>query len=152
MGITSIREILNGRTFAWTAPDATLETASDLMAAEGVTALPVLVNREAVGIVSERDILRYASQRGGFVTAPVAQAMTREVVCVETRASIAHALMRMQEGGFGQLPVLDLGGKVVGMLTRADIPENYRGLHVRHPVRINAAATVTATGAIDIHA
>ena len=132
MVFTSIREILAGRDFAWVAPQATLEAASDLMMTERVAALPVLVDRDLAGIITERDILQHASQVGGFVTTPVARVMTREVVCVETRSSVVHALIRMQEGGFRHLPVLDLGSKVVGMLRRDDIPVEFEIMRARY--------------------
>jgi CBS domain-containing protein len=122
MFMKSIREIVEDRIHRAISPDATLEAASDLMAEARLQALPVVEDGELVGIVTERDILRHVSQRGGFATAQVAEAMTREVVRIETRDSVVDALVRMQAHGFRHLPVIDMGGKVVAMLTLDDIP------------------------------
>lgn len=122
MFIKSIREILEGRSLRAISPDATLEAASDLMLEARMSALPVVENGDLVGIITERDILRHVSQFGGYATARVALAMTRDAVTIETRESAVDAVVRMQAGGFRQLPVIDMGGKVVGLLTVDDIP------------------------------
>lgn len=125
MTIKSIREVLNGREFPAISPDATLEAASDLMQEARVSAVPVVLNGDLLGIVGERDILRHVSQRGGFATSRVAEVMTCHVVSIETRSSIMDAVVQMQASGFRQLPVTDLGDKVVGLLTVDDIPVEY---------------------------
>lgn len=132
MSIQSIREILNGRTFAAISPDATLEAASDLMQENRVSAIPVLRDGALLGIISERDILRHVSQRGGYATARVADAMTPDPVSIETRSSIIDAVAQMQACGFRQLPVRDLCGKVVGVLSIDDIPVEYKTMHARY--------------------
>ena len=132
MVFKSIREILDGRRFARIRPDATLEAASDLMREERVWVLPVTVDDALAGIITERDILRHVSQRGGFATAPVAEAMTVSVVTVETRSSVVDALERMLSTGFRRLPVLDTGQKVVGLLSVEDIPLDYKAMRPRY--------------------
>ena len=132
MSIESIREILNGRGLVSIAPDATLEAANELMLEGRVTAMPVVEEGELVGIINERDILRHVSQFGGFATTRVADAMTRNVVSIETRCSIVDAVARMQAGGFRHLPVTEMGGKVVGMLTLDDIPFEYKTMRASY--------------------
>lgn len=132
MSIKTIRQILNGRSFVAIAPDARLEAASDLMLEGRVSAIPVLEDGDLVGIISERDILRHVSQRGGYATARVADAMTRNVVSIETRSSIIEAVVQMQAGGFRQVPVTDIGGKVVGVLSMDDIPVEYKTMRARY--------------------
>lgn len=128
MYFKSIREILNGREFLAISPDMTLEIASDLMTANRTTAAPVLLDGELVGLLSEHDLLRHVSQRGGFATATVAEVMIRQVVSIETRSSIVDAFALMQASGCRRLPVIDLGGKVVGLLSADDIPLEHKSM------------------------
>ncbi|THH36085.1 CBS domain-containing protein [Aliishimia ponticola] len=126
MVIQTIKGILGARPLYWVPPAATLEDACDHISVHRTGALVVLEDGDLHGIITERDILRHASQRGGFGTAKVAQVMTRQVVYIQTNGSIAEASERMQAGGFSHLPVLDMGRKVVGVLSHADIPAGLR--------------------------
>ncbi len=128
MYFKSIREIIDGKQFVAVTPDMTLETASDLMLEHRTSATPVLLEGELVGILTEQDILRHVSQCGGFATSRVAEAMTRHVVSIETRSSIPDAFVLMQTSGCNRLPVVDLGGKVVGLLSSDDIPFEYKSM------------------------
>ena len=93
----TIRELLGRRPVISISPEATLEAACDLMAAENVGVLPVIEGHALCGLIIERDVIRHVSQCGGFETAKVADAMTRNVVCIETRDCIVEAVARMRE-------------------------------------------------------
>ena len=129
MVVQSIRDLLEGHRVVGIDPGATLAAACEVMAREKTSAVMVLQDHVLVGLVSERDVIRHVSQRGGLETALVGDVMTREVQCVETRNSIPEALARMKAGGFRHLPVLDMTGKVVGMLSLSDIPGRYCQAH-----------------------
>ena len=74
-----------------------------------------------VGMFSERDIVRELGKRGiGCMSDCVADLMTRNVsTCVQGDTADA-VLMKMTEGRFRHLPVLD-DGKLVGLISIGDV-------------------------------
>lgn len=125
MIIKSIREALAGRPLVSVSSATTLDTASDIMVSQNVSAVVVLDNGQLVGILTEKDVIRHVSQQGGLSQTCVASVMRTDVHYVETRDSLAHALERMRVGGFRHMPVVDLGQHVIGMLSLRDIPVEY---------------------------
>ena len=77
--------------------------------------------RHAVGIVSERDIVREIGRRGaGILSDPVERLMTRDLVTC-TRDDTADAVLAtMTEGRFRHLPVVE-GGELVGLISIGDV-------------------------------
>lgn len=132
MRFTSIREVLSDRPAVVVRPDATLSYTCDLMAAEQVTALAVVCDGRLCGFISEEDIIRHVSQRGGFGTVSVEAVMARDVCWIETRGSLVEALVLMQEARLSHLPVVDNDHKVVGVLAISDIPADYHALQPRY--------------------
>lgn len=67
-----------------------------------------------------QQILEYLEAREGRAAPKltVGDVMNRELVTIESTASLATAAQRMEGGAFSQLPVVD-GGKVVGALSEA---------------------------------
>ena len=122
MKTLSIRDILVTRRHTTVGPDCTLDSALERMLAAQITALLVMQRRRLIGIVCAEDIIQRASQYGGLAQTPVTVAMTRDVTCIETRASFSDVSAALRCGGFSNLPVVDLSGNVVGVLHRADIP------------------------------
>ena len=100
------------------------------MRESNVRHLPVLDGAQLVGILSDRDLRRpdwvdeapdlaHPYQLDDQLT--VADLMTRRPVTVSTYQSLHTATELILEHGFGSLPVLDKGGHLVGMLTKADL-------------------------------
>lgn len=78
---------------------------------------------KVVGIFTERDLmLRVDHTAGaGWHSQPVRDYMTKNVIMVSTRDSIAAAVQKMKSGEFRHLPI-DLGpGKEVGLVSIRDI-------------------------------
>lgn len=71
----------------------------------------------------------------------VADAMTRQVTSVRQETSIAQLVRLLVGQGFRALPVLDDGGRVVGIVTSGDLIER-GGLHAR----IDSLAALDADG------
>jgi predicted transcriptional regulator len=105
----------------------------------GVSGLPVVVDEEVVGVVSETDILfkeRIAPERKGVVDwlvhyaedPPLAKldartagdAMTTPAVTIQSGRSVEDAATLMLDLGIDRLPVVD-SGRLVGIVTRADL-------------------------------
>jgi CBS domain-containing protein len=110
-----------------------------LLSKHGVSALPVVAaDRRLIGIVSEADLLakevvdpeadrephlfrsrrRFAEKADALVAT---QLMTTPVASVGADASIREAARSMHERKVKRLPVVDTDGRVVGIVSRADL-------------------------------
>ena len=101
----------------------TLERAAQLMWDHDCGALPIEDERgHTVGVVTDRDICMAAYTQGKPLGAiPVTVAGSRSVHSVrpDTKVEVAEAVMEMHR--IRRLPVIDIGGNLVGMLSLADI-------------------------------
>ncbi|MFJ7903663.1 CBS domain-containing protein [Streptomyces sp. NPDC096198] len=129
------------------APDAPFQEVVGLMERWKVSALPVVEEHRVVGVVSEADLLagkadqergpgRYARAHrrsvpvgagpagaaaagAGPVTA--GELMSAPAVTVHAGSSLARAARIMAQRGFTRLPVVDEGGLLEGVVSRADL-------------------------------
>jgi CBS-domain-containing membrane protein len=138
----------------------TFKASVGLMRKHGVSALPVVDDADhLVGVVSEDDVLvkeeRAAvggsrrvfhgrSRRADRAKARGAVArdlMTRNVVTVEAEATIARAARVMDEERIKRLPVVDESGKVLGIVTRADLLRIF--LRLDHEIAVDVERALT---------
>jgi acetoin utilization protein AcuB len=112
------------------APDDGARETFFRMREAGVHHLPVLDGARLVGILSDRDLRRpdWVDEAPDLAhpyqlddELSVADLMTRRPITVSTFQSLHTAAELILEHGFGSLPVLDKGGHLVGMLTKADL-------------------------------
>jgi CBS domain-containing protein len=104
-------------------PATPVKQVADLLAGHGLNALPVTDGRGRVlGVVSETDLLG-DSQRpaGGPAAATAGEVMTSPAVTVSPHATLTEAARRMQAGGVKRLPVVAGSGRLVGIVSRADL-------------------------------
>lgn len=104
------------------APDDTLQQAAEVLARERIGALLVLKpNGDIAGIMSERDIVRAVGQKGTEVLSrPVAELMTKEVICCAPEDTVDQVMATMTEKRFRHLPVRH-GGRIVAMISIGDV-------------------------------
>ena len=103
------------------APDDTLMNAVVSMTARNVGALLVTTEGRLIGIVTERDYLRFVAAQGRTAReTPVREVMTRAVVYVTPSTSIEEAMAIMTERRLRHLPVL-LDGQLVGVVSIGDV-------------------------------
>jgi CBS domain-containing protein len=95
----------------------TVADAVALMREEQVGCLLIYQENKMVGIFTERDLLRRVLAKGKPLTAPVCECMTSDPIVVHKKEPISGAIRRMEEGGYRHLPVVDEGGRVVGLLS-----------------------------------
>jgi CBS domain-containing protein len=105
------------------APTDTLDTAAHLMWEGDCGIVPVVdADGRPVGVLTDRDVCMSALFNGArLAELPVARAMSRELACVSTSDSVHDALDRMRERRLRRLPVVDGEGRLVGMLSLADL-------------------------------
>ncbi len=83
----------------------------------------LVVDRDAlVGIFTERDVLRKVAASGMDVKSiAVSEVMTAKPDVLPEEATVAFALNRMSVEGYRHIPLVDAGGKPVGVVGMRDI-------------------------------
>ena len=76
---------------------------------------------EFIGILTERDVLRFSAERDGDLAgARIEEMMTRDLMVATPDCSIDQAMSMMTEHRFRHLPVMD-AGKPIGMVSIGDL-------------------------------
>jgi CBS domain-containing protein len=101
-------------------PDDSVQVAIARMMEEHVGCVAVCDESSLVGIFTERDVLRLASEGMTFGEVRVGDVMTRSPLTVSTDVGIADAARLMGERRVRHLPVVE-GDMVVGMLGIRDV-------------------------------
>ncbi len=104
-------------------PDQTLKQATQVLREHNLGAL-VVVNESgaALGILSERDIVRAAALRDDVLAQTVRTAMTRELVAGSPDDDLHSVMQTMTDRHFRHLPILD-EGRLVGVISIRDVVE-----------------------------
>ena len=101
-------------------PEESVQVAIARMMESHVGSVAVCQGNELVGIFTERDVLRLASEGTSFGDVRVADVMTRSPLTVSPDVGIADAAKLMGERRVRHLPVVE-GEMVVGMLGIRDV-------------------------------
>ncbi|WP_135503322.1 CBS domain-containing protein [Roseovarius aestuariivivens] len=103
-------------------PDTSVSDATQLLAEHRIGGLIVSEDgTNAVGILSERDIVRAMAVVGGnCLNDRVSDLMTPDPVCCSKTDSAVLVLAKMTEGRFRHMPVVE-DGKLMGMVTLGDV-------------------------------
>jgi CBS domain-containing protein len=125
---STIASILKDRALAGVEPTDTVRSASQVMCKHDVRALAVTQSDKLVGVLSERDVIQKCVCPGKHTDEMrVSEAMTPDPKTLDANDSLAAALEIMGEGHFHHVPILD-NGRVIGVLSSDDVPEEYRML------------------------
>ncbi|MEZ5997820.1 MAG: CBS domain-containing protein [Hyphomonas sp.] len=120
----TIDQILNdkGRTVIAILATKTLKQAADLLDQKRIGAIVTLTPQgEVMGVLSERDIVRQMARNGANALDMLVQdAMTREVVTIDSATGIDAALQLMTDRRIRHLPVLRTG-KLCGVVSIGDL-------------------------------
>lgn len=103
------------------APDAPLDHALTKMRSGGGEALLIIDNGRLVGILTERDVLIRILGRDVDVSRPVSDFMSGEPRTLSADATLLEAMTAMEGSHYRNLPLVDDGGQVVGMLRQQDL-------------------------------
>ncbi len=103
-------------------PTETVGAVAAMLFARRVGAMVVVEgDREVIGLVAERDIVRVVAEQGGAGLArPVSECMTREVSYAHPSETVDALLERMTDRRFRHLPVCD-DGRLVGIVSIGDL-------------------------------
>jgi Zn-dependent protease len=101
---------------------ATLAEAVELLLSSEQREFPVVDNLGRVeGILTRDNLIKGISQRG--TTSTVGEAMTAGVQAVSPSLGFQDAMDRLRSSGLPALPVVDSGGRLVGLLTLDNITD-----------------------------
>jgi CBS domain-containing protein len=103
-------------------PNETIGAIAAMLFARRVGAMVVVEgDRQVVGIVAERDIVRVVAEDGGAGLArPVSHCMTREVVFATPAETVNALLERMTDRRIRHLPVCE-HGRLMGIVSIGDL-------------------------------
>lgn len=109
-------------------------------------ALPVVNTAgQLVGMITDRDVCMALYIRGQPPHAcSVQSAMSRQVYSCAPDDSIQRIAGIMSEHQVRRLPVVDADGRLLGVVTLADLAKHLNGLSVDHPMRELLVPTVAA--------
>jgi len=110
----------------------TVKEAAILMNEWGFTGAPVVDDGSLVGIVSRKDLMRRISEQSAedgdpasklaeIEQQPVREIMSATPVTISPEATLLEASQAMSKQGFNRLMVSEPGGKLLGIITSADV-------------------------------
>jgi CBS domain-containing protein len=104
-----------------TQPEQTVRHAVGLLIEHNIGAVVVVDgDRQPVGILSERDIVRAVARNDRALAEPVAALMTKDVILGLPQDDLASVGHTMTERRIRHLPVME-GGKLVGIVSIGDV-------------------------------
>lgn len=93
----------------------------ELMILSGYGVIPLVNNEnEVIGIITERDIVSYLSNRVNLGI-KVEDIMTKNVITIEMNKTVKDALKLMVSAGIRRLPIVNEKSEVSGIITSKDI-------------------------------
>jgi CBS domain-containing protein len=120
---SEIREVMNSnpRTVE---PGATVQEAARLFRDEDVGSLPIVEGNRLVGTITDRDVvLRVVAEGKDPQSVVVGDVATTDLVTVEPQQNLDEALRLMAKHQVRRLPVVEEGGRLVGIVAQADVAQ-----------------------------
>jgi acetoin utilization protein AcuB len=110
-------------------PSETIAQADELMAENKIRQLPVVKERELIGIITDRDIRSFLS--GSLLSAPetrekaldtkIGDVMTRDPLTLSPDDELREAVELLINEKIGGIPVVDEAEGIVGIVTYVDV-------------------------------
>ncbi len=134
------------------APTEWLAEAAARMEDRKVGSVVVVEGGKPVGILTERDILRWAASGQPAAATPVTEWMTEGPYTVAPDLEVVEAWKTLSEKGYRHIPVVD-NGEVVGIVTMRDLVRIAQIQSMAHPSQVevpkgldNVVVAETAVG------
>ena len=119
--MSTIRDLIQGRTIHSLQASATVMTAALYMTQCNIGAIPVMHGERLAGVFSERDILvRVVAAQRDPKTTVLTEVMTTEPFVVGPEDPVERCMIAMKQHGFRHLPVCD-GERLVGFISLRDM-------------------------------
>jgi citrate synthase len=118
-------------------PSETLADACARMLERGVGSVIVCDGDRAVGILTERDMVRAVGAGAEVARAKVSEWMTADPDTVSPGHDLSAAFVSLREHGYRHFPVVD-GGRLVGVISMRDMLDLAPVQPVKHPSQVAA--------------
>lgn len=104
-------------------PDTTVVEAAEQMRQNNVGVLPIVDNDQVIGVITDRDlVVRVLAKRGADpATIRAVDCATKTPILAKPDWTPERALLIMAEQQIGRLPVVDDGGRLIGMVTLSSL-------------------------------
>ena len=106
-------------------PTDAVSKAAQMMKKENVGSIPVIESEQTqklVGIVTDRDLaMKVVAVERDAKTTIVADVMTHKIITCRLEDDIQKAVEAMAEHQLRRMPVVDGEGKIVGIISQADV-------------------------------
>lgn len=99
------------------APTDTIRRAIEVMCTSSVGCVLVVENGKLVGIFTERDVMKRIVWKGVAQDRPVSDVMTRDPAVLGPSDPVVLLLNRMVAGGYRHVPIVDIQGKPIGVVS-----------------------------------
>jgi len=101
-------------------PTDTMNNLRELLRTKRISGIPVVENKQIVGIVSVEDLIKCLANREE--DAAIEEKMTRNVATIHDDEPLVNAVVKLNRYGIGRLPVIERDhSNLVGILTKEDI-------------------------------
>jgi CBS domain-containing protein len=101
-------------------PTKTIMDAAKLMKENDIESLVVAWGDQAVGILTEKDIVRRVVAEGLHYDTKVMEVMSRPLITIKADATPENAIDKMREHGIKRLPIEEKG-KIIGIVVESDL-------------------------------
>ena len=106
-------------------PGDSVSQAARLMRRERIGPVPVVSNeqtREIIGIITDRDLaIKVVAESRDPNRTTVGDVMTHTIVVCREDDDLSSAIAAMEEYQIRRIPVIDQGGRLVGIISQADV-------------------------------
>ncbi len=104
-------------------PDDDMSNLRRTLRDAAISGVPVVKDKELVGIISIEDLIRWLSNGG--VKSTIGEKMQKDPKCIYSDQPLIQAVKRFDQLGYGRFPVIDREtSKLVGIITKGDIIES----------------------------
>jgi citrate synthase len=137
-GVPPISEVMSSPVIT-AEPSETIAAASGRMSDHGVGSVVVVDGARPIGILTERDLVRFAASSGDAATTKVSEWMTEDPDCVVPDLPVTEAYASLASHGYRHIPVVEVeGGDLVGVVSMRDLMRVASIQPVVHPGQIEA--------------
>jgi len=98
----------------------TIAQAAEQMRENSVGSVVVVGGERPIGILTERDLVRFAASGAEASVTKISEWMTGEPETVEPSTDVAFAFQKLADRGFRHIPVVD-GGRLEGIVSMRDL-------------------------------
>jgi CBS domain-containing protein len=123
-----VKDVMVKRIITMDAKKSISDAANRMKDREIGSVIIINAKKQAVGIVTERDIVRRAVAKGMSHKEPVSKIMSKSIFTIAPDTELEIAAKMMVKNGIKRLPVIDKKGDLVGIISDDDMAKAWPGL------------------------